>query len=143
MEGFEQTLANPQHMKALPGRKTDKKDARWSADLFQHGLIAPSFVPTQQMRHLRDLTRTRTKVIQDHTRVVNRIEAVLEDTNIKLSRVVSDIMGVSAQAMLQALLNGERNTAKLAELAQGRMRPKVPQLKEALEGNLSRTMSSC
>ena len=83
MEGFEQTLANPQHMKAVPGRKTDKKDARWSADLFQHGLIAPSFVPTQQMRHLRDLTRTRTKVIQDHTRVVNRIEAVLEDTNIK------------------------------------------------------------
>jgi transposase len=67
MEGFEQTLANPQHMKALPGRKTDTKDAQWSADLFQHGLIAPSFVPTQQMRHLRDLTRTRTKVMQDHT----------------------------------------------------------------------------
>jgi transposase len=136
MEGFEQTLANPQHMKAVPGRKTDKKDARWSADLFQHGWIAPSFVPTQQMRHLRDLTRTRTKVMQDHTRVANRIEAVLEDTNIKLSSVVSDIMGVSAQAMLQALLDGERNTTKLAELAQGRMRPKVPQLKEALEGNL-------
>lgn len=136
MEGFEQTLANPQHMKAVPGRKTDTKDAQWSADLFQHGLIAPSFVPTQQMRHLRDLTRTRTKVIQDHTRVVNRIEAVLEDTNIKLSSVVSDIMGVSAQAMLQALLDGERNTAKLAELAQGRMRSKVPQLTEALEGNL-------
>jgi transposase len=88
------------------------------------------------MRHLRDLTRTRTKIIQDHTRVVNRIEAVLEDTNIKLSSAVSDIMGVSAQAMLQALLNGERNTAKLAELAQGRMRSKVPQLRDALEGNL-------
>jgi transposase len=136
MEGFELTLANPQHMKAVPGRKTDKNDARWSADLFQHGLIAPSFVPTQQMRHLRDLTRTRTKLIQDHTRVVNRIEAVLEDTNIKLSSVVSNIMGISAQAMLQALLNGERNAAELAELAQGRMRSKVPQLKEALEGNL-------
>jgi len=135
-EGFELTLANPQHMKAVPGRKTDTKDAQWSADLFQHGLIAPSFVPTQTMRHLRDLTRTKTKVIQDHTRVVNRIEAVLEDTNIKLSSVVSDIMGVSAQAMLQFLLNGERDTAKLAELAQGRMRSKVPQLKEALEGNL-------
>ena len=100
-------------MKAVPGRKTDKKDARWSADLFQHGLIAPSFVPTQQMRHLRDLTRTRTKVIQDHTRVVNRIEAVLEDTSIKLSSVVSDIMVVSAQAMLQAFA-AWRNTAKLA-----------------------------
>jgi transposase len=86
------------------------------------------------MRDLRDPTRTKTKVIQDHTRV-NRIEAVLEDTNIKLSSVVSHIMGVSAQAMLQSLLNGERDTAKLAELAQGRMRSKVPQLKEALEGN--------
>jgi transposase len=124
MEGFEQTLANPQRMKAVPGRKTDKKDARWSADLFEHDLIAPSFVPTQQMRHLRDLTRTRTKVIQDHTRVVNRIEAVLEDTNIKLSSVVSDIMGVSAQAMLQALLMASghdeaRGTRPRPDAAQG------------------------
>jgi transposase len=136
VEGLELTLANPQHMKAVPGRKTDTKDAHWSADLFQHGLIAPSFVPNQQMRHLRDLTRMRTKVTQDRTRVVNRIEAVLEDANIKLSSVVTDIMGVSAQAMVQSLLRGERDTAQLAELAQGRMRAKRSQLQTALEGNL-------
>ena len=136
MESFVQTLAKPQHMKALTGRKTDKKDARWSADLFQHGLIAPSFVPTQQMRHLRDLTRTRTKVTQEHTRVVDRIEAVLEDTSIKLSSVVSDIMVVSAQAMLQAFAAWRGTRRNSRELTQGRMRPKVPQLKEALEGNL-------
>lgn len=135
-EGLEQTLANPQHMKAVPGRKTDPHDAHWCADLFQHGLIAASFVPNQQMRHLRDLTRMRTKVTQDRTRVVNRIEAVLEDANIKLSSVVTDIMGVSAQAMLQGLLHGERDTTQLAELAQGRMRAKRCQLQSALEGNL-------
>jgi len=135
-EGFEQTLANPQHMKAVPGRKTDPHDAHWIADLFQHGLIAASFVPNQQMRHLRDLTRMRTKVTQDRARVVNRIEAVLEDANIKLSCVATDIMGVSAQAMVKGLLQGERDTAKLAELAQGRMRSKRPQLQTALEGNL-------
>jgi transposase len=134
--GFQQMLANPQHIKAVPGRKTDTKDAQWIADLFQHGLIAPSFVPDQQMRHLRDLTRMRTKLTQDRTRVVNRIEAVLEDANIKLSSVATDIMGVSAQAMVQSLLNGERDTTRLAALAQGRMRAKRLQLQTALEGNL-------
>ena len=99
-------------MKAVPGRKTDPHDAHWIADRFQHGLIAASFVPNQQMRHWRDLTRMRTKVTQDGARVVNRIEAVREDANIKLSSVATDIMGVSAQAMVQGLLQGERDTAQ-------------------------------
>lgn len=133
---FQLVLVNAQHLKAVPGRKTDVKDAEWIAQLLQHGLLQASFVPPPPIRELRDLTRHRTKLIQQHAAVVNRIQKVLEDANIKLASVASDVMGVSGQAMLAELVKGETDAAKLAELARGRLREKVPQLREALEGRL-------
>jgi transposase len=130
-------LANAQHIKNVPGRKTDIQDPDWISDLLMHGLIQPSFVPQQSMRDLRDLTRMRTKMVQDHTRVVNRMQALLEDANIKLGNVVSDIMGLSSRAMLQGLMEG-RSPAELADLAQGRLRSKLGELEKALEGKLRR-----
>lgn len=135
--GVPQVLANAQHIKNVPGRKTDIRDPEWISDLLQYGLVPPSFVPGQHMRDLRELTRLRSKVVQDHTRVVNRIQAVLEDANIKLASVVSDVMGVSSRAMLQGLIEG-RAPAELAQLAQGKMRSKIAALELALEGNLRR-----
>lgn len=127
-------LANAQHIKNVPGRKTDTLDPEWISDLLMHGLIKPSFVPPQKMRDLRELTRMRTKVVQDHTRVANRIQAILEDANIKLGNVVSDILGVSSRAMLQGLMEG-RSPGELAGLAQGRLRAKLEELGRALEGH--------
>lgn len=127
-------LANAQHIKNVPGRKTDTLDPEWISDLLMHGLIKPSFVPPQKMRDLRDLTRMRTKVVQDHTRVANRIQAILEDANIKLGNVVSDILGVSSRAMLQGLIEG-RSPGELVGLAQGRLRAKLEELGKALEGH--------
>jgi transposase len=135
--GIPQVLANAQHIRNVPGRKTDIRDSEWISDLLQYGLVPASFVPDQHMRDLRELTRQRSKVVQDHTRVVNRIQAVLEDANIKLSSVISDIMGVSGQAMLQGLMDG-RAPAELAQLAQGKMRSKIELLEQALEGQLRR-----
>ena len=137
-EGMPMVLANPQQVrKAPPGRKTDVKDPEWISDLAAHGLIAPSFVPNRHMRELRDLTRMRSKVVQDHTRVVNRLQALLEDANIKLSSVVTDILGVSSRAMLQGLLEG-RAAAELAELARGKLRARLEDLREALDGEFRR-----
>lgn len=136
-EGFSQTLANAYHIQAVPGRKTDIKDAEWIAALNEHGLVPASFVPSERVRHLRDLTRMRTKVVQDHTRVVNRIQAVLEDANLKLAGVATDLCGVSAQAMLKGLLEGGQTPQQLAQLAQGRMRSKHDQLCLALDGRLT------
>jgi transposase len=133
-KGLPLLLANAQHIKTVPGRKSDVKDPEWISDLLQHGLIKPSFVPDQKMRDLRDLTRMRSKVVSDHTRVVNRIQALLEDANIKLGNVVSDILGVSSRAMLQGLIEG-RNPGELAELAQGRLRSKLEELQQALDGH--------
>jgi len=133
--GLPLLLANAQHIKNVPGRKTDVKDPEWISDLLQHGLIKGSFVPDRKMRDLRDLTRMRSKVVGDHTRVVNRIQAVLEDANIKLGNVVSDIMGVSSRDMLQGLIEG-RSPGELAELARGRLRSKLEELQQALEGNV-------
>jgi len=135
--GIRLTLANPAHIRAIPGHKTDRRDARWIAELHQYGLVPPSFVPSERQRHLRDLTRMRSKVVQDRGRVVNRLQAVLEDGNIKLASVVSDVMGVSAQAMLQGLLEGQASPVQLAELAQGSLRKKRAELALALEGNLT------
>jgi transposase len=135
--GLALTLANAQHIKNVPGRKTDLLDPEWISDLLMHGLIRPSFVPGQRMRDLRDLTRMRSKVVQDHTRVVNRIQALLEDANIKLGNVVSDILGVSSRAMLGGLIEG-RKPGELAELAQGRLRSKRDELEKALEGDFRR-----
>jgi transposase len=135
--GLPLMLANAQHVKTVPGRKSDVQDPEWISDLLQHGLIKGSFVPDRKMRDLRDLTRMRSKVVDDHTRVVNRIQAVLEDANIKLGNVVSDILGVSSRSMLQGLIEG-RSPGELAELARGRLRSKLEELQQALDGHFRR-----
>ncbi len=135
LEGnFELVLANAQHIKGLPGHKTDVKDCEWIADLLRHGLIRPSFVPDKTQRELRELTRYRVSLVQEHTREVNRLQHTLEGGNIKLAAVATDIMGKSAQAILGELLAGNADTKAMAGLAKGRMRTKIPQLREALVG---------
>lgn len=135
--GFELLLANAQAVKIVPGRKTDQKDSQWIADLHKHGLLRNSFVPARGIRDLRDLTRTRAILMQEHTSVCNRIQKVLEDANIKLASVASDVFGVSGRAILQSLLQKETAAETLAELAQGRLRNKIPQLRRALEGQVT------
>jgi transposase len=136
LEGrFTLLLVNPRHLKKVPGRKTDVSDAEWIAQLLQHGLLRGSFVPPRPVRDLRDLTRHRAQLAGEHTRVANRIHKLLEDANLKLGAVASDILGKSGRAMLRALLRGERDPEKLAELALGRLRGKIPQLQLALEGH--------
>jgi len=129
-------LANAQHVKALPGRKTDVQDCEWLAELHLHGLIRASFIPSPEVRELRDLVRTRTKLIGERARHANRIQKVLEDANIKLGSVASDVLGVSGRAMLDRLVAGETDPQALAEEARGRMRSKRPALREALEGRI-------
>jgi transposase len=137
LEGhFELLVVNAQHIKAVPGRKTDMNDAEWIADLLRHGLLRPSFVPSVQERELRELTRHRTRLIEERSRVVNRLQKVLEDANIKLAVVASDVMGKSARAMLSALLQDEVDPAVLSELALGKMRVKREALEQALTGRL-------
>ncbi len=140
-------LLNAAHMKAVPGRKTDVKDAEWIAQLLEHGLLRPSFVPPPDIRRLRMLTRYRVQLMGDRTRETIRLELMLEDASIKLSSVASSLTTVSARAMLTALIAGERDPKVLADLAKGKMRIKVPQLVEALTGHfdaghaqLARTM---
>ena len=136
MEGlFELLLVNAQHIKAVPGRKTDVKDADWIAELLRHGLLRGSFVPSRPQRQLRELTRHRTTLVQERARTINRMQNVLEDANIKLASVVTDIRGVSARSMLEALIAGERDLSVMAELARGRMRSKRAELEEALRGH--------
>src|SRR6476661_11187499 len=128
-------LVNAHDARNMPGRKTDVSDAAWLADLGAHGLLRGSLVPPAPIRELRDLTRARTALTRDRSRQVQRIEKVLEDAGIKLSSVATDILGVSGRAMLAALIAGEDDAVALAELAKGRMRPKIPQLVQALTGN--------
>jgi transposase len=136
LEGrFTLLLVNPVHLKKVPGRKTDVIDAEWIAQLLQYGLLRGSFVPPRALRNFRDLTRHRAQLAAEHTRAVNRIHKLLEDANIKLGAVASDVLGKSGRAMLRALLRGEMDPTKLAELAQCRLRKKIPQLKLALDGN--------
>jgi transposase len=132
---FTLLLVNPRHLKKVPGRKTDQSDAQWLAQLLQCGLLRGSFVPPRPLRELRDLTRHRAQLVGEHTRAANRIHKVLEDANIKLGSVASDVLGKSGRAMLRALLEGEQDTAKLAALAQGRLRQKIEELKLALDGH--------
>jgi len=135
LEGrFTLLLVNPRHLKKVPGRKSDVSDAEWIAQLLQCGLLQGSFVPSRNLRNLRDLTRHRTQLTGEQTRVANRIHKLLEDANIKLGAVASDVLGVSGRAMLQALLDGEQDPARLADLALGQLRKKLPQLRLALEG---------
>ena len=133
-EYFALLLANPQHIKALPGRKTDVKDAEWLADLLRHGLIKGSFVPCREQREQRELTRYRRSLIEEHSRVVESIQKVLEGANIKLSSVATDITGVSGRAMLEAMVSGIDDPSKLADLAKGNLRKKRSSLEEALNG---------
>jgi transposase len=135
LEGlFTLLVVNAQHIKAVPGRKTDMKDAAWIAELLRYGLLRGSFIPAKPQRQLRELTRHRTTLVQDRARVINRVQAVLEEANIKLASVVTDIRGVSARAMLEALIAGHRDVTALADLARGRLRTKRAQLEEALQG---------
>jgi transposase len=130
-------LVNPQHLKSIPGKKTDFKDGERIADLHQHGLLSGSFVPTQAIRELRDLTRTRASFAQERSRIINRIEKTLEDSNVKLGVVVSDVVGASGRAMLEAMIAGESDAAKLADLARGTSRNKITQLRVALTGRIT------
>lgn len=127
-------LANARHVKAVPGRKTDVRDSAWLAQLVEHGLIRGSFVPPPPIRALRELTRARTALVQDRTRVANRLQKVLEDAGVKLATVVSSVLGVSGRAMLDALVAGTTDPAVLAELARGTLRKKLPALRVALAG---------
>jgi transposase len=138
LEGqFKLLLVNPTQVKALRGRKTDLKDGERIADFLQHGLLQGSFVPPPAIQQLRDLTRSRTVLKQEQVRISNRILKVLEDANIKLNTVVSDMMGTSGRAMLRAIISGKTEPTELAELARGRLRGKIPLLKEAAEGSLN------
>jgi transposase len=129
-------LVNPQHLKTVPGRKTDVKDSEWLADLLRHGLLKPSFIPPAPVRELRELTRYRKTLVQARTDEINRLQKVLEGANLKLAVVVSDVLGASARAMLAGVLGGEQDPETLAELARGRLRTKLPALRRALEGRV-------
>jgi transposase len=138
LEGlFELLLVNPRELKQVPGRKSDVRDCQWIAHLLQCGLLRSSFVPPRAQRELRDLTRQRTQLLAEQTRAANRIHKTLEDANIKLGAVATDILGKSGRAMLHALVAGQRDPAKLAELAVGKLRGKIPDLKSALQGHFT------
>lgn len=132
--GFDQKLVNAQHLKILPGRKSDVLDAEWIAELLEHGMLRGSFVPPTVLRELRDLTRYRKRLTQARTAEFQRIEKTLEDAGIKLDVVASDILGVSGRLMLKALVAGERDPEVLADMAKGVLRKKIPELREALHG---------
>jgi transposase len=134
---FNVMLVNAAHIKAVPGRKSDVKDSEWIAQLLQHGLLKPSFVPSPDIRELRDLTRHRTKLVQQRCAVTNRIGKVLEDANIKLASVATDILGKSGRRMLESIISGNTNAVVLAEMSLARMRNKIPELVEALEGRVT------
>ena len=127
-------LVNAAHIKAVPGRKTDVKDCEWIADLLAHGLLRGGFIPPEPVRDLRDLTRYRKSLSDERVREVNRLHKLLESSNVKLSSVATDVMGVSGRLMLDAILGGNAEPAVLAELARGRLRKKLPDLRKALEG---------
>jgi transposase len=135
-DGRTVVLVNPQHMKAVPGRKTDIKDSEWLADLLRHGLLKASFIPPAPIRELRELTRYRKSLVEERTSETNRLHKVLESANIKLTSVVTDVLGVSARAMLEAVSSGEEEIETLALLAKGRLRAKLPQLRQALDGRV-------
>jgi transposase len=134
---FTVLLVNARHLKQVPGHKSDVRDCQWIAQLLQHGLLKGSFIPPRAQRELRDLTRHRTQLMDEKTRTINRLQKVLEDANIKLASVASDILGVSGRAMLQALMEGEEDPVRLADFAQRKLRGKIPELEKALEGQVT------
>ena len=137
-EGIEAMVVNAQHIKAVPGRKTDVKDAEWIVKLLRHGLVTTSFIPNRDQRELREIVRYRRSIIEERTREINRLQKVLEGCNIKLSSVASDVLGVSGRSMLEAMIAGETDPAALADLARMTLRKKIPQLTEALKGTIRR-----
>jgi transposase len=138
LEGrLEVLLVNAQHIKQVPGRKTDVADCAWIARLLQHGLLTASFIPPARQRELRDLTRQRAQPTGEQTAVANRVQKVLEDADIKLAGVASDVLGVSGRAMLEAVIAGEDDPERLADLARRRLRGKIPQLRLALRGRVT------
>src|SRR5215216_1625632 len=136
-DDFELWLVNAQHVKQVPGRKTDVEDAQWLCQLLEHGLVRASFVPPKPIRELRDLTRYRKSLVWERSREANRLQKLLEDANIKLGDVASDVLGASGKAMLSALCAGEADPDALAELAKGKLRAKLPALRKALAGRFS------
>jgi transposase len=138
LEGcFDLTLGNAKQMKTVPGRKSDEKDSEWIGELMAHGLIKRSFVPPQPIQELRDLTRTRRQMQGEHARHIQRIQKVLEDANVKLTSVLSDIMGMSGRKILAALAEGERNADRLAGLADPRVKAPRAKIAEALQGHVT------
>jgi len=134
---FEILLVNAHHLKNVPGRKTDIKDSQWIAQLLQHGLLKGSFIPPRPQREVRDLTRQRTQLVDEASRISNRIQKVLEDANVKLGSVASNVVGASGRLMLEAIIAGQDDPVQLADLAQRRLRSKIPQLEQALYGKLT------
>lgn len=135
-EGRTILLVNPQHRQAVPGRTTDVRDSEGLADLLRHGLLTASFIPPQPVRDLRELTRYRKTLVQERAQEVNRVQQVLESATLKLAAVATDVLGKSGRAMLEALLGGEQDPDTLAELARGRLRAKLPEVRQALEGRV-------
>jgi transposase len=135
---FQLILANASHVKNVPGRKTDVNDATWLADLLAHGLIRASFVPDTQTQELRTLLRTRKQLVREKSSHILRVQKTLEDANIKLDSVITDVMGMSGRAMIETLIAGETNPAKLARLANYRLRASQEKLREALRGRVTK-----
>ncbi len=134
LEEIQTLVVNAAHIKAVPGRKTDVKDAEWIADLLRHGLLKGSYIPDKEQRELRELVRYRKSLVNERSREVNRLDKVLQGANIKLSSVVTDIMGVSGRAMLESLVDDVEDTKNLAGLAKGRLKSKIEDLERALKG---------
>lgn len=135
-EGIELIVVNAQHIKAVPGRKTDVKDAEWIADLVRHGLVKASFVPSREQRELREMVRYRNEIVNERARELNRIQAVLEGANIKLSSVVTDISCKSSMEILHAIIGGKTDVEYLCTLAKGKLKDKIPELRKALTGSV-------
>ena len=135
-EGIELIVVNAQHIKAVPGRKTDVKDAEWIADLVRHGLVKASFVPSREQRELREMVRYRNEIINERARELNRIQAVLEGANIKLSSIVTDISCKSSMEILHAIIDGKTDVEYLCTLAKGKLKDKIPELRKALTGSV-------
>lgn len=139
LEGeFEVMVVNAHHIKTVPGRKTDVKDAEWIADLLRHGLVRASFIPDKEHRELRELVRYRRRVIQDRAQVVNRIQKVLEGANIKLGSVARNVVGKSGRDMIQAMIDGQQDPTVLADYARGKLKSKNTELRKALKGGIGR-----
>ncbi len=135
-EGIPAIVVNAQHIKGVPGRKTDVKDSEWIADLVRHGLVKASYIPSREQRELREITRYRQELVEERAREINRVQSVLEGANIKLGSVVSDISGKSSVKMLKAIVSGNTDPIALSELAEGLLRNKIPELQRALKGTI-------